>query len=57
VFVQGEGEKEKEQEQVKDVPDKDKIAVFPAGAMYEILPLWVAKGSGCERETSTRCLL
>ncbi|KAK1778784.1 hypothetical protein QBC45DRAFT_478262 [Copromyces sp. CBS 386.78] len=29
---------------------KDKIVVFPAGAIYEILPLWVSKGSKCERE-------
>ena len=32
------------------VPDKDKILVFPGGAAYDILPLWVAKGSKCERE-------
>ncbi|KAK3334136.1 hypothetical protein B0T19DRAFT_369958 [Cercophora scortea] len=32
------------------VPDKDKIVMFPAGAVYEIAPLWVAKGSKCERE-------
>jgi len=33
-----------------EVADKDKIVVFPAGAIYEILPLWVANGSGCERK-------
>ncbi|KAL2195324.1 hypothetical protein P885DRAFT_40368 [Corynascus similis CBS 632.67] len=33
-----------------EVADKDKIVVFPAGAIYEILPLWVANGSGCERD-------
>ncbi|EGO57367.1 hypothetical protein NEUTE1DRAFT_42707 [Neurospora tetrasperma FGSC 2508] len=27
---------------------KNKIVVFPAGAIYEILPLWVSKGSKCE---------
>ncbi|KAK3334284.1 hypothetical protein B0H65DRAFT_561717 [Neurospora tetraspora] len=32
------------------IPAKDKIVVFPAGAVYEILPLWVSKGSKCERE-------
>ncbi len=42
-----------EMEKVPVVADKDKIVVFPAGALYEILPLWVSKGSGCERE----CLL
>jgi hypothetical protein len=36
------------QEHTPDIPDKDKIVVFPAGAVYEILPLWVAKGSKCE---------
>lgn len=36
---------------VKDLKDEDKILVFPAGAIYEILPLWVAQGSGaCERK-------
>ncbi|KAK4139886.1 uncharacterized protein C8A04DRAFT_32596 [Dichotomopilus funicola] len=38
----GRGEKEVE------VADDDKIVVFPAGAIYENLPLWVAKGSKCE---------
>ena len=38
------------QEQVPDIADEDKIVVFPAGAIYEILPLWVSKGSGCERK-------
>ncbi|AEO57222.1 hypothetical protein MYCTH_2303110 [Thermothelomyces thermophilus ATCC 42464] len=33
-----------------EVADQDKIVVFPAGAIYEILPLWVANGSGCERD-------
>lgn len=30
------------------VKDKDKVVFFVAGAIYEILPLWVAKGSKCE---------
>lgn len=35
----------------KPIPDENKILVFPGGAIYEILPLWVANGSGvCERE-------
>ncbi|KAK0704074.1 hypothetical protein B0T26DRAFT_744645 [Lasiosphaeria miniovina] len=37
-------------EGVPVIEDKDKIVVFPAGAIYEILPLWVAEGSRCERE-------
>jgi len=32
------------------IPDQDKILVFPAGAIYENLPLWVASGSPCERK-------
>lgn len=28
--------------------DGDKVMVFAAGAIYETLPLWVAKGSKCE---------
>ncbi|KAK3374571.1 hypothetical protein B0H63DRAFT_400402 [Podospora didyma] len=39
-----------EPEKAEVVADKDKIVVFPAGAIYEIAPLWVAKGSKCERE-------
>ena len=31
-----------------DIPDEEKVLIFPAGAIYEILPLWVAKGSNCE---------
>jgi len=42
---------QEEVDKVPEVADKDKIVVFPAGAIYEILPLWVAKGSGCERRT------
>ncbi|GAB1321082.1 hypothetical protein MFIFM68171_11292 [Madurella fahalii] len=43
-------EKPVQVEDVPDIPDKDKIVVFPAGAIYEILPLWVSKGSKCERD-------
>ncbi|KAK4154429.1 hypothetical protein C8A00DRAFT_42788 [Chaetomidium leptoderma] len=44
------GDKQGEAEKVPEVADKDKIVVFPAGAIYEIMPLWVSKGSGCERD-------
>lgn len=30
--------------------DEDKVLFFAAGAIYEIAPLWVAKGSNCEGE-------
>ena len=30
------------------VADKDKVLFFAAGALYELLPLWVAEGSECE---------
>lgn len=30
------------------IPDEDKIVVFAAGAIYPILPLWVAEWSECE---------
>ncbi|KAK1826987.1 hypothetical protein QBC39DRAFT_315647 [Podospora conica] len=39
--------------QAPDVPDKDKIVVFPGAAVYENAPLWVAEGSSCERPLST----
>ncbi|KAK0623925.1 hypothetical protein B0T14DRAFT_582950 [Immersiella caudata] len=39
-------------QQVPVVADKDKIVVFPGAAAYEILPLWVSKGSSCERALS-----
>jgi hypothetical protein len=44
-----EKKEEEKKEEVPEVADKDKIVVFPAGAIYENLPLWAAKGSGCER--------
>jgi hypothetical protein len=28
--------------------DEGRIAIFAPGALYEVLPLWVAEGSGCE---------
>ena len=31
--------------------DREKVLVFAPAAIYEILPLWVAKGSGCESES------
>ncbi|KAK4223437.1 hypothetical protein QBC38DRAFT_52188 [Podospora fimiseda] len=38
-------------EPVREIKDEDKIVVFPGAAVYEIMPLWVAAGSGaCERE-------
>jgi hypothetical protein len=30
--------------------DENRVAIFAPGAVYEILPLWVAEGSGCEGE-------
>ena len=30
--------------------DERRIAIFAPGAVYEVLPLWVAEGSGCEGE-------
>ncbi|KAK4120213.1 hypothetical protein N657DRAFT_603170 [Parathielavia appendiculata] len=44
------GTQKTEEDVVPEVKDEDRIVVFPAGAMYEILPLWVSKGSGCERD-------
>ncbi|KAK4164058.1 hypothetical protein QBC43DRAFT_263142 [Cladorrhinum sp. PSN259] len=39
------------QQPVREIRDEDKIVVFPGAAVYEIMPLWVAAGSGsCERE-------
>jgi hypothetical protein len=58
----GEGHEEKKKVEVggekREVKgEDDKIVVFPAGAAYEILPLWVAKGSGCERKhASSFCI-
>ena len=37
--------------EIRDIPDKDKILVFPAAAIYEIAPLWVAHGSNCDRKS------
>jgi len=35
-------------EMVPKLKDKEKVLFFVAGAMYDILPLWVAKYSKCE---------
>jgi len=32
------------------VEEKEKVMMFAAGALYDTLPLWVAKGSDCEGE-------
>lgn len=32
--------------------DEDLVVLFAAGALYEVLPLWVAEGSDCKRELS-----
>lgn len=36
------------------IPDQDKVLIFAPAALYEILPLWVAKNSGCEGELARR---
>lgn len=33
--------------------DEDKVLLFAAGAIYEVAPLWAAKGSECEGEDKT----
>lgn len=33
---------------VEKTGDEDKIVIFAPGALYEVLPLWVADGSDCE---------
>lgn len=43
-----EGGKISRQAQRGEGADENKIVLFAAGAIYEILPLWVAKTSGCE---------
>jgi len=37
------------------VEDKDKVLFFAAGAIYELLPLWVAEGSQCESKSRAAC--
>jgi hypothetical protein len=49
---EGQEQRQKEGEKASEVASTGKIVVFPAGALYEILPLWVAKGSGCEGKTT-----
>ncbi|KAM7190959.1 hypothetical protein V8F20_009497 [Naviculisporaceae sp. PSN 640] len=39
-----------EVQKVVHLADKDKIVVFPGSSVYEILPLWVAHGSSCDRD-------
>lgn len=43
-----EGEKISRQAQRDEGTDENKILLFAAGAIYEILPLWVAAASACE---------
>lgn len=37
------------------IPDEDKVLIFAPAALYDILPLWVGKGSDCEGETAGLC--
>lgn len=37
-----------EEDRLERIPDRHKVFLFAAGAIYEQLPLWVAKGSKCE---------
>lgn len=37
-------------ETVDRAADSERVAIFAPGAIYEILPLWVAEGSNCEGE-------
>ena len=37
---------------VEEGADEDKVVIFAPGALYEVLPLWVAEGSECEGEFS-----
>lgn len=39
-----------EEHKVVEISDKDKIVVFPGSSVYEILPLWVAHASSCDRD-------
>ena len=41
-----------EPDKMVKVPAKEKVMVFAPGALYQILPLWVAAGSECEREST-----
>jgi hypothetical protein len=38
------------QAKIGEHEDHEKIILFAPGALYEILPLWVAEGSGCDGE-------
>lgn len=35
---------------IEEGEDEDKVVMFAPGALYEVLPLWVAQGSECEGE-------
>lgn len=41
-----------EEDRLEHIPDRHKVFIFAAGAIYEQLPLWVAKGSKCEGQLS-----
>lgn len=44
-------EGEEVEETVKGEGDEgEKVVIFAPGALYEVLPLWVAEGSECEGE-------
>jgi len=44
--AEGEGEKKKEK-----AKDENLVVIFAPGALYEVLPLWVAEGSDCVGES------
>jgi hypothetical protein len=46
-----------EQQRYKDIPAEKKVLVFAAAALYENMPLWVAKGSSCEGESTIRAIV
>ena len=47
----GDGEEVKETVKDGEGEDEDKVVIFAQGTLYEILPLWVAEGSDCERKS------
>lgn len=52
VYESGEGGKVKEMKVLGEEEGEDDLVVmFAAGALYGILPLWVAEGSDCEGES------
>lgn len=48
----GDEEKVLRQADLDEGPDEDKVILFAPGAIYEILPLWVADGSDCSGKSS-----